>query len=295
MIRKNYHIVASGFKSIKNNSHNPEVFETPKDHKEALDDFVVEAIKSAEAKGGQFFDGDMVGVTGFSIDEKDVIIDTQAMKYSQHAGLFRTMHDAPIQAMYVCGLVLTSDNKLVFGNSQFTEADFMGKLGIPAGVIVANQDGVVLPLRDQLYGRLEKEMGLTEAHYDRQKVTPGWVTGMSRRESSFHYTTSFVVPLGIDSHELNEHFKTWKTAQDDALQAQGKKPELKELRYLPNNPEIIMNYLAIEDKKGNATSILGKTADVVEAWALEYGSHAGAIVRHNFEKGPKIYIPQPKL
>ena len=300
-----YHVVAEGFSHI-DLKYSPETYAVSREEKEFLDDFVAIQAAKAKEKGGLFFDGDMTGILlrGENAPTVRGNVDTlalnmQAMKYSQHAGLFRARHDAPIQAAYLCGLAITRDNYLVFGKNQATEVNFMGKLGIPAGGIIEGFGGA--PSFDQLYRELSEEIGFAEEYHLDGKVILGWMNGMSAREGNYHLTTSFIVPLRLSKDELHDYFKDWKDTQQRLLArieksgGKKKKVEFADLHFLPNDADYLRNFIDEQDSKGKDANLLGKSLDVVEEWVSRYSCDPFKVELIAKNEGAIVYLPQPLI
>lgn len=301
-LTKPYHIVAEGFSHI-DIRYNPGAFHVSSEEQEFLGNFVSVQAAKAKERGGLFFDGDMTGILlhGESAPkaEGDTIrLEMQAMKYSQHAGLFRAKHNSPIQAAYVSGLVITRDNYLVFGKNQATEVNFMGKLGIPAGGIIEGFAGA--PSFDQLYRELSEEIGFAEEYHLEGEVIPGWMNGMSAREGNYHLTTSFVVPLRLSKDELHDYFKEWKETQQKLLarieQSGGKRKrvEFADLHFLPNDAVYLREFIDDQDSKGAAANLLGKSLDVVDEWVRHYKCDPFRLALAK-KDGVKLHLPQPLI
>lgn len=293
MTKNKYHVVADGFSSIRINSYNPEQFKNSECENERLDAFVKEQTERAQRRGGSFYDGAMIGILVDSIktNKGELSFDTQNMRYSQHAGLFRTNPFAPIQAAYVNAVALTLDNRIVLGTTQATEANWMGKLSIPAGGLTLGPDGFP-SLGHQLYAELSEELGISPEYHLSRRIIPGWITGASAREGNYHLTTSFIVPLQMTKNNLKEWFDDWKSAQQKWLTKSGRKIELKDLRFLPNDPARLNFFLSEQDSRGKDANILGKTADVIDVWANRYNCDSHKL--RNSEE-TRVYLPQPKI
>ncbi len=295
-----YHIVADGFSSVRIRSYNPELFKVSNDKKRYLDDFVEEQIKNAKAKGGLFYDGELIGVLmdSFKIKNNEISFDAQKMNYSQHAGLFRKDSNALIQAFYVNGLTITYDNRLIFGTTQATEADWMGKLNLPAGSLRISPDGYP-SLGSQFYEEIIEELGIApDYHIKDKKIIPGWINGMSKRENNYHLTTSFITNLRLTEKEMKEYFDDWKNAQlrwIKSAEERGEKVKLefKDLRFIPNDNKYLINFIEEQDNKGKGANILGKSLDVIEEWTTKYNCDVEKL-KSSKDKA-RIYLPQPKI
>jgi len=293
MTNNKYHVVADGFSSIRVNAYNPEQFKTSEGENERLDDFVKKQTERARRNGGSFYDGEMIGtlVDSIKTNKRELSFNAQNMRYSQHAGLFRINPFAPIQATYVNAVTLTLDDRIVLGTTQATEANWMGKLSIPAGGLTLGPDGFP-SLGHQLYAELSEEVGISPEYHLIGKIIPGWIAGASAREGNYHLTTSFVVPLQMTENDLKEWFNDWKFAQQKWLVKSGRKIELKDLRFLPNDPTKLNVFLSEQDSRGENANILGKTADVIDIWANRYNCDP-----HKLQnlKEARVYLPQPKI
>lgn len=281
---KKYHIVADGFSVVKATSYKASVFSTP-DKDAFLEDFIDRQRRASMGKGGSFYDGDIVGLltSSVSVNGNEVNFETQRIKYSQHAGLFRGDANSPIQAMYVSGLLVTSDNRIVLGTTQATEADWMGRLGIPAGALNVSPDGFP-SLGAQIYREISEEIGIAPDYMTHDSILPGWINSTSTREHNYHFTTSFVVPIILAERQMREFFGDWKHAQESI----GRKTEFKDVKFLPNDPHYIDRFAEDQDRKGRNADLLGKSLDVIEEWATKYGCDPEKLKAS--KTGAKIYI-----
>lgn len=298
---KPYHIVADGFSRIRVRSYNPEKFPVNPEEQRFLDDFVAKQTEAAQKKGGRFFDGDMVGVRMDSLaaDGPELSFDAQVMKYSQHAARFRGNPTSPMQAVYVNALCITRDGKLVFGRSQATEAQWMGRFGIPAGGVLVGPDGYV-SLGNEIGAECGEEVGLVPEYHLAERMIPGWIGGMSRREKNYHLTTSFVAPLRLTAKEYEEYFADWKAAQDKLREHTAQrsekipKVEFAQLVFLPNDAKKLVPIIEEQDAKGNDAQIMGKSLDVVEEWARTYKCDPEGL-KESKKDGAEVYLPQPEI
>ncbi len=300
MDTKSYHIVADGFSSIKVTAYNPGLFSHPTAERAFLDKFVAEQTARAQARNGLFFDGDLVGIVMSSLVPQGQTLKAEAqhLKYSEHAGLFRSNPEAPVQAAYVNSLAITQDGYLVFGTTQATEADWMGKLGLPAGGLNLGPDGFP-SLGTQIYRELSEELGIASEYHFMEELIPGWMNGGSKREGNYHVTVSFVTPLRLNKAEMDEYFKDWKAANEkwmNAAKARGEKVkvEFKDLRFIPNDQKYMLQFIAEQDSKGKNANLLGKSLDVVEEWARKYNCDPEQL-KESKKLGTQVYLPQPKL
>jgi hypothetical protein len=87
----------------------------------------------------------------------------------------------------------------------------------------------------QLYRELAEEIGF---NHDAQvtDILPGWITGASKREGSYHLSMSFIVPVKQSSKELAEYFGAWREVQ----KLLGGKTEFRKLEFLPNDEQEII-------------------------------------------------------
>lgn len=250
--------------------------------------------------GGVFYDGDLVGVemNSFLSSGDELSFDTQRMSYSQHAGLFRKSTNAPLQALYVNSLMVTEDERLVFGVTQATETDWLGKLSVPAGAVKEGPDGYP-SLGAQLYREITEEVGISPDYHIRNEVIiPGWINGMSQREKNYHLTASFVTPLKLTEKEIKEWFKDWITAlkkwssfaRERGLNI---KSEFADLRFLPNDRNYLLKFIEEQDKMNTKANLLGKSLDVVEEWVRSYNCDIEALKAS--KTGARIYLPQPVM
>ena len=296
-----YHIVADGFSRIRIRDHNPELFGISDKDKKYLESFVEEQTRKAKERGGVFYDGSLIGILmdSFMIKDGELSFDAQNINYSQHAGLFRKSFNAPLQAMYVNGLTITQDNKLVFGTTQATEADWMGKLNLPAGGLKIGPDGFP-SLGAQFYEEIIEELGITpDYHIKNKEIIPGWINGMSKREGNYHLTTSFITYLLSNEKELSQYFGDWKEAQIKWMmnaRERGEKvgiTEFKELRFLPNDQKYLLKFIEEQDAKGKSANMLGKSLDVIEEWVRTYNCDIEKL--KSSKDNTEIYLPQPKF
>lgn len=285
------HIVADGFLEADIKFNELE-FKTPEADKSRLERFFTQQIENAKNRGGTFFDGDLVGINMSSLksEGQKISFKAQNIKYSQHAGLFRDNSNAPIQALYVNALAVTSDDKLVLGVTQVAEAENIGKVGLSAGAVES---------KDRVNGRLSleaaiaretgEELGLIPGqHYD--VLIPGWMNGGSVREGNYHLTVSHFVPLKLTAEQLKKYFDSWKAKED----AKGAKTEFKGIEFIPNDPGYIREFIAQQDKAGKNAKLLGKSLDVLEVWAEKYNCDPRKLAESKKE-GARVYLPQPKL
>lgn len=256
---KSYSVVADGFSRVHIASHNSAVFPVTSEQQAYLDEFIVR--KSRET-GATFYDGDMVGVPAGELSAAfdELTLGTRRMKYSQHAGLFRMRADAPIQALYVSGIVVTSDNRFVLGTAQATEKQWMDRINIPAGLVQVSPGGFP-SLGAELYRELFEELGLLP-DFVIGEIMPVCMHGPSRREGNFHYSVPFFVPLKMDEARLRSWFEYWT----HGLKSFGETPEFASLNFYPNEPAHIKRMLEEEDAKSEP-QIIGRALDIVEEWA----------------------------
>jgi hypothetical protein len=293
-----YHIVADGFSRIRAVSHYQEIYQPSLAEQRSLDGFVSHQREQAQSHDGQFFDGNLIGVYLNSIVSEGSVLSFTArtIKYSQHAGLFRNKADSGIQAMYVNAIVITRDNRIVFGTTQFTEADYMGKMSVPAGALECGPDGWPSP-GAQIYRELSEEIGFAADYHLSSAIIPGWINGMSCRENNYHLTTSFIVPLKLTENEMQEYFRGWKAAQDSWISishAHGEKTktEFKDLIFVPNDPYYLANFIEEQDCMGSAAHLLGKSLDVIEEWVTQYKCNPETLLESRRD-GTQVYLPQP--
>lgn len=298
---KPYHIVADGFSRIRVRSYNPEKFPVNPEEQRFLDDFVAKQTEAAEKRGGRFYDGDMVGawMSSIAADGPELGMTTQAMKYSQHAGLFRDNPRSPIQAVYVNALCITRDGRVVFGKSQATETQWMGRFGIPAGGVLVGPDGYV-SLGGEIGSEAVEEIGLVPEYHLAEPMIPGWINGMSRREGNYHITTSFIAQLRLTAKECEEYFKDWKAAQDklrEKMMVRGEKlpkVEFEQLAFVPNDAKEFGKIVEEQAAKGKNAQIMGKSLDVVEEWVRTYKCDPEKL-KESKKKGVRVYLPQPEI
>lgn len=286
---KTYHIAADGFSRIRIRSYNHGL-SISCEEQGYLDRFTKEQVRRAEEVGGLFYDSDMVGVKIDSIcPENDTIVfDAQRIRYSQHAGLFRNNAAAPVQALYVEAITVTSDERLVFGLAQATEKAFMGKLSTPAGGVEIAPDGFP-SVGGHLYRELSEELGISpDYHIMNENVVPGWVNGASKREGTYHLAFTFFVPLRLTEYELTQWFADWKNAQNRL----NKKTELGELFFIPNVPARVLRLLEESDNE-KGRKVQGKDSDEVEEWATTYACDLEKLKAS--KTGARIYLPQPVI
>lgn len=290
-----YHVIADNFSSVRISSYNPEKFKTTEEQKQRIDAFAAEQMRRVREKGGLFFDGDLVGILmdSFKADDGQLSFDTQKIKYFQHAGLFRTDRCAPIQAMAVNSVMITSDGMIVFGKKQATEAGLMDKLGIPAGLLSIGPDGMP-SLGAQIYREMSEEAGITP-DYHIEDIVLGWTNGMSTRERNYHMTTSFVTLLKMPEKALNEWFDYWKFGQEHLMKTEqaGKKTEFDGLHFIPNDPQYLRQIIEEQDEKWKNANLGGKSLDVIEAWVERYNCDISQL-KASKSKG-NIYLPQPAI
>lgn len=287
-----YNIIADGFSQINILKHYQEIPKVSEEEKRYLEDFVREQTRKSEERKGLFFDGDMIGVKINSIKSEGtkLELETQSMKYSQHAGLFRLNPNVPLQALYVNSILITKDDKIVFGTTQATEAQWMGKLNLPAGGLTLSPDKYPSP-GEQIEREIAQEIGLISGvHYDEQGIIPGWMNGMSSREGNYHYTISFVTPLNLDEKQLIEWFEGIR----DLVSRLGIKTEFKKLSFFPNDPEYIKRFIEKQDEKGKDANLLGRSCDVIEEWSRTYECDPEKLKQSKL-KGSKVYLSQPEI
>lgn len=287
---KKYHIVADGYESFRIGGCHPVLPELSPENKRLLENFVKEQRKKAEEKGGSFYDGNLVGVVinSWRTHGTEVSALTQRIKYSYHAGLYRNEHNAPIQALYTNGLMITKDNRLVFGTTQIVETDWLGKLGLPAGVTKTNKHDHV-ELTVQALRKFEEDCGIRKHHIVDGTLIPGWVNGMSSRERNYHLTASFICPLNLTEKEMKEYFDAWK----NLMEITGNKMKFKYIGFLPNEPEYVSSFVQKQDQMGKDANMLGKSLDVIQEWAEKYKCDVEKLKE---SKGkPKVYPQQPKI
>jgi hypothetical protein len=292
-MNKQYHVVADGFDKLNIVNFNPNTFHVDSEQQKKVDVYFERAKLAAEKVGGVFYDGDMIGilVDSFKGNGNNLNLELQKMKYSQHAGLFRSNRDSPIQAAYVAGLVVTADNYLVFGTTQQTEAQFMGKLGLPAGGLEPSFADTVPSFGLQLYKEMSEEIGFAgnEHIYSQKRIVPGWMTAMSTREGNYHFSTSFVVPHKMTKSELNQYFTDWKNSQEKL----NMKTEFKQLTFLPNDSKYLNKF--IDDQVTNkGANLQGKSLDILEEWVRKYNCDI-LTLEDSKKEGTKTYLPQPYI
>jgi ADP-ribose pyrophosphatase YjhB (NUDIX family) len=288
---KMYHVVADGFERFRIREYCSVLPEISGEEKEFLDSFVQEQRAKARERDGSFYDGDIVGLLMQSLqtDGSEISAATQRIKYSYHAGLYRVDPNAALQALYVNGIMITRDNRLVLGTTQATEADWMGKLSLPAGAVDVGPDGYP-SLGAQVLREFAEECGLSiDHHVAERKIFPGWINGMSAREGNYHLTVSFICPLIFNEMEMSEYFRDWKALQE---KSGGGKVEFENLRFLPNDPRYISEFVKEQDTSGNART-LGKSLDVMEEWASRYGCDMEELKGSKGET--RLYLPQPRI
>lgn len=270
-MKKQYHVVAEGFDTIRIGSYNPYLLPVSKSD----DDFLKVFIKGVSKNE------DMVGVNlpSISLDDKTLRFDTRRISYAQHASLLRSNPSSLVQALYVAGLVLTSDERLVFGLTQATENQFMNKFGVPAGGVSLSPDGFP-SLGAALYRELGEELGLVP-EVQVENIIPGWITGASKRENNYHLSAVFLVPLRMTSKELCDFFDEWK---NQYVVLTGEKSEFAYLNFVPNSPTELKEWLA-------GCTVLGKSKDIVDEWVNSYGCSPD-----NLKSRPSgLFLPQPTI
>lgn len=293
--KRPYHIVADRFSTIGVRVHNPELYVPSPEDQKRIDAFVDSQTKRAKERGGAFYDGDMIGVpmNSFKTERSELSFDTRRLRYFQHAGVNRWEREAPIQAAYVNGLLITKDNRLVCGLSQVAEPQWLGTFGIPAGSLNLGPDGFP-SMGAQIYREISEEVGIVP-DYQIIEIVPGWINGASKREKTYSLTTSFVVPLKMNEAEARDYFEGWKAAQEkwmSSATARGEKmkTEFKRIHFLPNDP----NYLQEDTIKKGGVNIQGKSMDVVQEWAEEYGCDLERL-KESKKSGARIFLPQPRI
>jgi hypothetical protein len=290
---KSYHIVADGFSSIDVVSYDNQTFQIDPFQEQIMQAFVEKQMERTKAAKGEFKDGLLVGILMDSLkaDNQTVQLAMQNIRYFQHAGLFRTNANAPIQAAYVCALVITADNRLVFGDTQFTEAQFMGKLAIPAGGIGTPVNDKTPSYMAQLYKETGEEIGLAgDMHAEISGIIPGWINGMSRREGNYHLTTSFVVKHKFTADQIQKYFNLMR----DFHASQGIKTEYKRLVAIPNDKKYLETFIEEADAKGKDSNLQGKSLDVVEEWVRTYDCDPEKLIERK-SQGARVYLPQPLI
>ncbi|MFW6449547.1 MAG: NUDIX hydrolase [Nanoarchaeota archaeon] len=236
-------------------------------------------------KGGTFYDGDLVAVDMalWEVNDYSLSVLGQRIKYSQHAGLYRKNPDAPFQAIYVNGIMITKDERIVLGKTQATEANWLGNLSLPAGgVKVPNKGAPSLPL--EAMREMDEETGIFEYSH-LPEVIVGWINSKSEREGNYHLTQSYVCPLTISSSEMRDCFRDWKSDKEK----EGKQSEFSDLRFIPNNYKYLNSCIDKQDNHKNPV-YSGKSLDVLEAWSRAYNCDLMKLIQSKDQ--PRIYLSQ---
>ena len=286
-----YHVVADGFSRVVMAEFNDDLPVLTKEQKQSLDDSVAQQTAQARRQNTVFFDGAMVGVSAMFAHGDRLVLHPQAITYAMHRHLLRTDPHAHVQALYVNALVITSDERLVCGINDAVDAAKVDKVSLPAGNVALGPTKEPSP-DAALYAELGQELFLIpEVHYSPKDITLGWISGMSQRNSDYHYTLSFVVPTKFSARDLHDHFHS---AREAIISIEGGKTEFSNIVAVPNDRVYLAGYIEKHDRKctaGARAMLEGKTLDVLQEWAQRY--HADVEKLRASKTGAHVYLPQP--